>query len=158
MTNDQESLRVSGRAGDHVDEGRGRGRLGDDSARSAIPESLAPSRREFLERLQKGRFTSALHPVTAVRLSLLFEQAVGMGVDSPETDAIIGEDGVDGGGDLVATFVNALCKDLPLPAREKQSLLQADGIPARFECLIGVLEFSLAAADARKVPNSGSVH
>ncbi|MFQ5416317.1 MAG: LON peptidase substrate-binding domain-containing protein [Myxococcota bacterium] len=57
-----------------------------------------------------------------------------------------------------ATFVNVLCHALPFPAREKQGLLEADGTPARCERLIEVLEFSVAAAEARKVPNSGRFH
>jgi Lon protease-like protein len=55
-------------------------------------------------------------------------------------------------------FVNALCVALPLSTPEKQGLLEADGIPARFERLIDVLRFALAERGARRVPNSGTFH
>jgi hypothetical protein len=48
--------------------------------------------------------------------------------------------------------------DLPLPTPEKQRLLKADDIPARFERLIEVLSFLLAERRAREVPNSGALH
>jgi Lon protease-like protein len=57
-----------------------------------------------------------------------------------------------------ATWVNALCSGLPLPVREKQALLQADTIPARFERLSEVLEFFVAAGDPPRGPNPGRFH
>jgi Lon protease-like protein len=56
------------------------------------------------------------------------------------------------------TWVNALCNGLLLPVREKQALLQADTVPARFERLVEVLEFFLAAGAPRKGPNPGRFH
>jgi len=57
-----------------------------------------------------------------------------------------------------AAFVNALCSSLPLPTLEKQGLLEANGIAARFERLIEFLSFSVASGEGRRVPNSGRFH
>lgn len=57
-----------------------------------------------------------------------------------------------------AAFVNSLCNALPLSAPEKQSLLEADGIPQRCRCLIEILEFAHAEQQARRVPNSTVFH
>ena len=54
--------------------------------------------------------------------------------------------------------LNALCNALPLSSPEKQGLLEADGIAARFERLNEVLRFSLASGEGRRLPNSGTFH
>jgi hypothetical protein len=51
-------------------------------------------------------------------------------------------------------LVNGLCQLLQLAPAERQSLLEADDIPARYGGLIQVLQFQLAARDA--VSGSGS--
>ena len=48
-----------------------------------------------------------------------------------------------------ATFVNTLCQLLELPPSEKQGLLEADGVPARYEGLAAVLHFRLAELAGR---------
>lgn len=87
--------------------------LEDDAIRDSIPDELGPARAEFLDRLQRGRFTSSLHPVTAVRLALLFDRVCGFGLPSPETDALTGGDA----GDDVAALVNVLGDALDQTAR-----------------------------------------
>ena len=57
-----------------------------------------------------------------------------------------------------AAFVNALCNALPVSTPEKQGLLEADGVLARCERLIAVLEFLLAEHTPHRVPNSGTFH
>jgi hypothetical protein len=57
-----------------------------------------------------------------------------------------------------AVFVNALCNALPISVPEKQGLLEADGILARCERLVAVMEFLLAEHTAHRVPNSGTFH
>jgi Lon protease-like protein len=48
-----------------------------------------------------------------------------------------------------ATFVNTLCQLLDLPPSEKQGLLEAEGVAARYEGLAAVLHFRLAELDGR---------
>jgi hypothetical protein len=57
-----------------------------------------------------------------------------------------------------ATFVNAVCCALPFPTPEKQALIEANGIPARFEALIDVLHFASVEMQSRRVPNSCTFH
>jgi Lon protease-like protein len=86
------------------------------------------------------------------RVDDLVQQVVTAGPDGEafDPDAYVGIDD--------ATYVNALCSGLALPSREKQVLLEADSIPARFEQLVDVLEFAVAAGQGRRVPNSGLFH
>ena len=62
-------------------------------------------------------------------------------------------DGVDD-----AVFVNSLANALAFPPQEKQGLLEAGSIPARFERLEGLLSFRLAELDARVAPGSSRLH
>ncbi len=87
--------------------------LEDDDKRDDLPERMAPARREFLELLQRDRFTSSLHPVTAVRLSMLFDRLTGIAVGGPSDAALL--DGSED--DIVATAVNVLGKALDQTAR-----------------------------------------
>jgi hypothetical protein len=57
-----------------------------------------------------------------------------------------------------ATFVNVLCCALPFSTPEKQALIEAGGIPARFEALIDVLHFASLEMQSRRVPNSRTFH
>jgi Lon protease-like protein len=57
-----------------------------------------------------------------------------------------------------ATFVNSLCSAFAFPAPERQALLEAPDIPARYERLEGLLSFRLAEIDARGAARSSRVH
>ncbi len=57
-----------------------------------------------------------------------------------------------------APFVNALCNALAFGPAEKQGLLEAPSIPARFERLAELLAFRLAELGAGGSPRSGSLH
>lgn len=57
-----------------------------------------------------------------------------------------------------ATFTNALCNALALAPREKQALLEADGVAARLARLVDVLDFHAAERNAPAAPGSGAVH
>jgi Lon protease-like protein len=57
-----------------------------------------------------------------------------------------------------STFVNALANLLAFPASEKQSLLEADGIPARYQRLADLLEFVRAGGEAAECPKSPTLH
>ena len=87
--------------------------LEDVDARDDLPERLEPAKREFLELLQRNRFTSSLHPVTSVRIAMLFDRLTGSAVTSASDGALIDNTG----GDLVATFVNVLGDALDQTAR-----------------------------------------
>jgi Lon protease-like protein len=56
------------------------------------------------------------------------------------------------------SFVNSLCNALAFPPAEKQGLLEADTIPARFERLEGLLSFRLAQLAVPGMGGSRSVH
>ncbi len=87
--------------------------LEDQACRDILPETIAPARREFMERLVRDRFTSALHPTTAARISMLFDRVTGTAVPSPDDRVLLDcEDG-----DLVAAFVNTLGDALDQCAR-----------------------------------------
>lgn len=57
-----------------------------------------------------------------------------------------------------APFVNALCNALAFEPAEKQGLLEADSIPARFERLGELLRFRVAELGAAGASISGSLH
>ena len=57
-----------------------------------------------------------------------------------------------------ATLVNSLCNAFALPTREKQGLLEADGIRERYARLANVLDFALAELESGGTPNSGALH
>ncbi len=57
-----------------------------------------------------------------------------------------------------APFVNALCNALAFGPAEKQGLLEAPSIPARFERLAGLLAFRLAELGSGGSPRSSAVH
>ena len=57
-----------------------------------------------------------------------------------------------------SAFVNSLANGLTLSPREKQGLLEADSIRARFEQLVAVLDFALEETRAGRGPNSGALH
>lgn len=117
------------------------------SARDELPATLAPARREFLDRLQRNRFTSSLHPVTAVRLATLFDLATGAAVPTPEAEALVGA--VDG--DVVAAFVNVLGGALdecarPVDAIKHQAKIVTVGTSRPEEAMRGVVADALAEA------------
>jgi len=56
------------------------------------------------------------------------------------------------------TFVNSLCNALAFPPSEKQGLLEADSIPARFDRLEGLLSFRFAEQAVPGPPHSGTLH
>ncbi len=89
------------------------GALEDSSERASLPQRLLPARREYLELLQRGRFTASLHPVTAVRVALLLDRTTGVAVPGPDDAALFDGDGTD----LVAALVNALGDALDQTAR-----------------------------------------
>lgn len=57
-----------------------------------------------------------------------------------------------------AAFVNALCNSLAFEPAEKQGLLEADSIPARFERLMQLLSFRIAELGSAGGSLSGSFH
>jgi glucosamine--fructose-6-phosphate aminotransferase (isomerizing) len=121
--------------------------LTDDTARRALPQALASPRREFLDRLQRERFTSALQPVTAVRLASLLDVATGASVTTPEHEALVGADG----GDVVAVFVNVLGEALdqcsrPIDAIKHQAKIVTVGTSRPQETLTGAIADALNAS------------
>lgn len=121
--------------------------IGDDRARGELPTTLAPSRREFLDRLQQDRFTSSMHPVTAVRLSSLLDLATGVAVDTPETLAFAGA--LDG--DVLAGLVNVLGRALdecarPVDAIKHQAKIVTVGTSRPEEAMRGLVADALAVA------------
>jgi Lon protease-like protein len=56
------------------------------------------------------------------------------------------------------TFVNSLCNAFSFEAPEKQGLLEAESIPARFERLEGLLSFRLAELAGPGDQGSGRLH
>ncbi len=56
------------------------------------------------------------------------------------------------------TFVNALSQALEMPAVEKQGLLEAAGIPERYERLIEMLRFRLAELESGGPSEPGTLH
>ncbi len=124
--------------------------LSDERLRPSLADALAPLRREFLDRLQRDRFTSALHPVTAVRISSLFDLVTGVAVDSPETAAFVGGDPAETP-DVVAAFVNTLGRALdecarPIDAIKHQAKIVTVGTSRPEETVRGVIADSLIAA------------
>jgi glucosamine--fructose-6-phosphate aminotransferase (isomerizing) len=112
--------------------------LTDDSVRRALSQTLASPRREFLDRLQRERFTSALQPVTAVRLASLLDVATGASVATPEQQALVGGDG----GDVIGVFVNVLGEALdqcsrPIDAIKHQAKIVTVGTSRPQETLSG---------------------
>jgi Lon protease-like protein len=57
-----------------------------------------------------------------------------------------------------ATFVNLLCQALELSPAEKQGLLEADGVLARCERLVALLQFRVAEAGGGVAGSSRTVH
>jgi Lon protease-like protein len=57
-----------------------------------------------------------------------------------------------------ATFVDLLCQALELTAAEKQGLLEAEGVLARCERLVALLQFRLAEAGGGITGSSRTVH
>jgi hypothetical protein len=56
------------------------------------------------------------------------------------------------------TLVNTLANGFEFSARDKQGLLEADGVKARFEQLAALFDFILAQANTARTPNSGALH
>jgi Lon protease-like protein len=56
------------------------------------------------------------------------------------------------------SFTNALCHALTLAPREKQALLEAEGIALRLERLVGLLGFRVGERAAARVPGSEALH
>jgi glucosamine--fructose-6-phosphate aminotransferase (isomerizing) len=119
----------------------------DETARLSLPQSLATPRREFLDRLQRERFTSAMHPVTAVRIATLLDVATGVGLLTPESEALLG----DGRGDILAAFVNVLGEALdqcarPVDAIKHQAKIVTVGTSRPQETLTGPVADELNAS------------
>jgi hypothetical protein len=57
-----------------------------------------------------------------------------------------------------ATFVNAFCQSLDFSTLEKQQLLEANGVRARCEQLVGLMEFRLAEQSAQGTVGPETVH
>lgn len=57
-----------------------------------------------------------------------------------------------------ATLVNLLCNGISLPVEDKQALLEADSIPARYARLAALLSFQRAELEARGDPSRGPFH
>ena len=115
----------------------------DESGRFALSQSLASPRREFLDRLQRDRFTSSMHPVTAVRLATLFDIATGVGLVTPENSALLGE-----GADFVGKFVNVIGEALdecarPVDAIKHQAKIVTVGTSRPQETLTGAVADAL---------------
>jgi glucosamine--fructose-6-phosphate aminotransferase (isomerizing) len=123
------------------------GALVDDAARLAMPQALASPRREFLDRLHRERFTSAMHPVTAVRIATLFDMATGVALASPESESLLG----DGRGDVLAAFVNVLGEALdqcsrPIDAIKHQAKIVTVGTSRPQDTMTGVVADELNAS------------
>jgi glucosamine--fructose-6-phosphate aminotransferase (isomerizing) len=121
--------------------------LSDDAARRSLPQTLAAPRREYLDRLQRERFTSAMLPVTAVRLAAFLDIATGVGLATPESQALLGADG----GDVVAASVNVLGEALdqctrPVDAIKHQAKIVTVGTSRPQEALTGPVADSLTAS------------
>ncbi|MCG3135853.1 MAG: hypothetical protein HMLKMBBP_03625 [Planctomycetes bacterium] len=121
--------------------------LADESARESLPRTLAPFRRDYLGRLLADRFTSSLHPVTAVRLASLLDLAVGVSVDSPDTEALAGGPTDD----VAAALVNALGLAMdecarPVDAIRHQAKIVTVGTSRPEEAMTGAVADALAAA------------
>ncbi len=121
--------------------------LGDDAARRALPQTLASPRREYLDRLQRERFTSAMLPVTAVRLSTLLDIATGVSLTTPEGQALLGADG----GDVVPAFVNVLGEALdqctrPVDAIKHQAKIVTVGTSRPQDTLTGPVAEALGSS------------
>lgn len=56
------------------------------------------------------------------------------------------------------SFVNTLSNAVGLPVSDKQALLEAPSIPARYDRLEGLLSFHLSALRSPGAPNSGAIH
>jgi len=118
----------------------------DETARLAVPQALAAPRREFLDRLHRERFTSAMHPVTAVKISTLLDVATGVGLVTPESEALVGD-----GKDVLASFVNVLGEALdqcarPIDAIKHQAKIVTVGTSRPQETLTGVFADELNAS------------
>lgn len=57
-----------------------------------------------------------------------------------------------------ATLLHTVCQFLGIPIRERQSLLEADGVLARFRLLIHLLEGRATGPAARGESSSGTLH
>jgi Lon protease-like protein len=57
-----------------------------------------------------------------------------------------------------ATFVNAFCQSLDFQALEKQQLLEANGVRARCDQLVALIEFRLAERTASRAGGPETVH
>ncbi len=84
------------------------GALEDPAQRDDLPAKMTLARREFLTRLESDRFTSALNPVTAARLAMLFDRVTGAAVMDADTRAFVDGDGEDSGAVLVNVLGDAL--------------------------------------------------
>jgi Lon protease-like protein len=56
------------------------------------------------------------------------------------------------------TFVNAFCQSLDFSPLEKQQLLEANGVRARAEQLVALMDFGIAAHATTPSPSSETVH
>jgi Lon protease-like protein len=94
------------------------------------------------ERLEDAARAEALRGQVIERMQALADRAA-----RSEEGAAVRFDAAKLGALDPATFANTVSQALGLPAEEKQSLLEADGIVARLEHLEGMLAFHLAASD-----------
>ncbi len=96
--------------------------MGDDEAYEELAETLEPLRAEYLDRLHGDRFTSALSPLTAVRVGQFMDHLTGVSVLGTGDLARLGVDdgsdaGSESGTDILAGFVNELGEALDQCAR-----------------------------------------
>ena len=106
-----------------------------------LEDPYAPAAREEVARLRE-------RIVVLVRRLLAQTDAARASEITPELFAGIDDEG----------FVNTLSNGLVLDPPDKQGLLEAPGIPERFERLEGLLAFRLAELGLPGAPSSGSVH
>jgi len=95
----------------------------------AAPDALAPVRDRVLE-LMRG-----IAPDRASQLT-------------PSTFAMLDD----------ATFVNAFCQSLDFTTVEKQQLIEANGVRARADQLVGLMEFRIAEASGASSEGSETLH
>jgi Lon protease-like protein len=98
---------------------------------------------------QRGR-VAELRAVIGDQVAELVRRSDPARADPVSTDLFEGLDD--------AVFVNALANALPLGPTEKQGLLEADGVPERFERLEGLLSFRLAEPRGGRASGSGTLH
>ncbi len=106
--------------------------------------------------LDEGLEADAARRAAALRPTLVELVQTLVGRADPTRASQLREDVFESVDDV--TFVNALCQALEMPAVEKQGLLEAPGIPERYQQLTELLRFRLAEIDAAGPFASGTLH